>query len=560
MKPSQFLRLATAGVSLISGSDAIAADQTPAVPIPTVQLLNEFRPIGGGGNNLVHPDYDPIPGDGELALVPLHFAPGTTDGLVEAPNARTISNVISGGTGANGQNSETLDPVYSAWLYVFGQFIAHDTDLEVTPEDSEAINITVPPGDPVFQAGTVIPMTRDTRDPLTNTIVNGLAGYLDLSELYGSTQAQADSLRNADGTLVSSNNGQDLPIGSNGRFVTGDPRANENPELSAVTILFMREHNFWVRTLKAQHPGWTGDQLYAMAKEITTAEYQNIIYKQFLPALIGPVLGPYKGYDPNVKAQATQEFTTAAFRAGHSQVAGTQHGYDNNGNLVFTESLYDASFNSAVQDIANGIDPTLRSLSVDYGLNTDVYVVSPLRNLLFSTLPGGDVDEIDLIAIDIQRGKDVGLGTLNETRTALGMQPYKSFSELTSDPVLQQNFASVYRDINHVDLFMGGLAEAHVPGTVLGPTFEVITAYQFYCLRAGDRFFWQNESFDAKTAAMISNTTLTDLMKRDTDTTAHLQSNLFLEAPLNGKAPPHPQPHFPLSRLGDAAQLLGQRE
>ena len=121
----------------------------------------------------------------------------------------------------------------------------------------------------------------------------------------------------------------------------------ENPELTATTILFMREHNFWVGTLKTQHPNWSGDQLYNMAKAINTAEYQNIVYKEFLPVLIGPVLGPYRGYDPNVNAQATQEFSTAAFRVGHSQVSGTQEGIDNSGTVVFTESLADAFFNTA---------------------------------------------------------------------------------------------------------------------------------------------------------------------------------------------------------------------
>ncbi len=113
----------------------------------------------------------------------------------------------------------------------------------------------------------------------------------------------------------------------------------ENPELTVLTILFMREHNFWVKTLKAQNPHWTGDQLYNMAKAITTAEYQNIVYTEFLPVLIGPVLGPYRGYDPTVNAQVTQEFSTAAFRVGHSQVSDTQEGIDNNENVVFTESL-----------------------------------------------------------------------------------------------------------------------------------------------------------------------------------------------------------------------------
>jgi peroxidase len=277
---------------------------------PQISLLAAFRPIGGSGNNLENPDLNVVPGSAELALAPLNFAPGTSDGLVNGPNPRTISNVIAGGTGANGQNGQTTDPVSSAWLYVFGQFVDHDIDLEETPTTSAPINIVVPPGDPVFTAGTVIAMTRDTRSPVTNTIINTVAGYLDLSQLYGSTVAIAASLRNADGTLMSSDNGQALPV-VNDTFVTGDPRVMENPELTALTIPFMREHNFWVGTLKAQHPNWTGDQLYNMAKAITAAEYQNIVYTEYLPLLVGPVLGSYRGYDPRINAQVTQEFSTS---------------------------------------------------------------------------------------------------------------------------------------------------------------------------------------------------------------------------------------------------------
>jgi hypothetical protein len=76
----------------------------------------------------------------------LNFAPGNNDKLVAGPNPRTISNVIAGGTGANGQNGQTTDPVVSAWLYVFGQFVDHDLDLEETPTNSSPTNITVPKG------------------------------------------------------------------------------------------------------------------------------------------------------------------------------------------------------------------------------------------------------------------------------------------------------------------------------------------------------------------------------------------------------------------------------
>jgi len=520
----------------VSASELFAQDN--AQKPPQAELLREFRPIGGVGNNIVNPGLNAIPGAPEIALAPLNFAPGTNDGLVAAPNPRTISNVIAGGTGANGQNAETDDPTASAWLYVFGQFVDHDIDLEETPANSAAINIVVPAGDPVFAAGTSIAMTRDTRSPATNTIINTVAGYLDLSQLYGSTPAIAASLTNADGTLMSSDNGKALPVVDDS-FVTGDPRVMENPELTALTILFMREHNFWVSTLKSQHPAWTGSHLYNMAKAITTAEYQNIVYQEYLPLLVGRAVPSYNGYNPAVNAQVTQEFSTAAFRMGHSEVSDTQEGLDNNGNVVFTESLAQAFFNTPEIDEANGIDPLIRSVGSDFSQATDVYTVSVLRNLLFAGLVGGDVDEMDLIAIDIRRESDVGLGSLNETRRAIGLTPYKSFAELTSDPILQKNFEAVYGNVANVDLFMGGLAERHAAGAVVGPTFQTIIAKQFEALRSGDRFFWLNQDFNQQLASAISSTTLGDIIRRNTDTTATLQPNVFIQQTLGGHVQQH---------------------
>ena len=378
-------------------------------------------------------------------------------------------------------------------------------------------------------------MTRDVRDPKTNTIVNTAAGYLDLSQLYGSTTATANHLRNADGTLTSANNGQTLPI-ENGSFVTGDPRVMENPELIAVTTLFMREHNYWVGQLKAQNPSWTGDQLYDMARAITTAEYQNIIYTEYLPLLLGRIPG-YDGYNPHVNPQVSQEFAEAAFRMGHSQVSGEQKGIDNNGNEVFSESLAQAFFNTPQDDINNGINPLLRNLGADPSQATDVYAVDELRNLLFAPLPGGNIDEIDLIAIDIQRERDAGLGTLNQTRKALHLDPYTSFSALTSDPVLQRDLQTAYGSIDNVDLFIGGLAENHVNNSRLGQTFQAIISNQFQNLRTGDRFYWENQKFDTHTASLISSTKLATILRRDTDST-NIQDRVFV--PTSTAAPVRP--------------------
>jgi peroxidase len=533
MKQLIVVAVAFAAVSATMLSQSVAPN---SATVEQLRLLQEFRPIGGSGNNLTNPSLDAVPGTPELRLAPLNFAPGTNDGLVDGPNPRLISNVIAGGTGANGQNAQTADPAVSAWIYVFGQLVDHDLDLESTPTTTASINILVPPNDPVFAPGTSIALTRDVRSSVTNTIINTVAGYLDLSQLYGSTAEVADSLRNSDGTLKTSDNGQALPV-VNGRFVTGDPRVMENPELTAVTILLMREHNFWVSQLKQGHPGWSGDQLYNMAKAITTAEYQNIIYEEYLPVLIGPVLSSYRGYNPHRKAQVTQEFSTAAFRVGHSQISDTQEGLDNNGNVTFTESLAQAFFNTPAEDEANGINPLLRAVSADHSQATDVYTVAVLRNLLFAPLVGGDVDQVDLIAIDIQRERDVGLGTLNQTRKAIGLVPYTAYAQLTDDPVLQNTLESVYGDIGNLDLFIGGLAENHAPGARVGPTFQSIIAKQFQALRAGDRFFWLNEGFDRETTEMISRTTLGDVIKRNTDTISQQEDVFLTTTPATQKIP-----------------------
>ena len=316
--------------------------------------------------------------------------------------------------------------------------------------------------------------------------------------------------------------GDALPI-VDGSFVSGDTRVTENPELTAISTMFVREHNYWVGQLREQHPNWTGDQLYNMAKAVTTAEYQNVVYTEFLPALVGGAVGPYNGYDPSVNPQVTQEFSAAAFRVGHSEVSGNQTEVDNNGNVTSTETLAQAFYNTPEQDLANdGINSLIRDFSSDYTQATDVYAVDGLRNLLAT-----DPDKMDLIAIDIQRERDLGLGTLNQTREALGMAPYTSFDQLTSDPAVQTNLQSTYGTVDNVDLFMGGLAEDHAAGAEVGPTFQKIIADQFDALRAGDRFFWQNEGFDPGTKRMIGATTLGDIIERDTGTAVEQQNVLL---------------------------------
>lgn len=388
--------------------------------------LKQFRPIGGAHNNLLHPEFDAVPGSAELAIAPLRFATPAVPDPMPGPDPRAVSNFIASSSG------DDAHAAASPWLYAFGEFVGQDLSVE----------FAAPQGPPIA-----------VKSARSHTAINTTAGYLDLSQLYGSTAEAAASLRARDGPLESLHDDLALQV-VDGHFVPGDPRVAVHPETATVKTLFLREHNYWVAELKRLHPDWTGNDYYQMARAITTAEYQNIVYSEFLPVLIGPVLGPYLGYDPRVNAQVTQEFSTAAFR-------------------------------------------------------TD-----------------GKPGAADTIAIDIRRGRDLGLNTLNQTRKALGLAPYASFAELAAGKPLPARLQALYGSIDQVDLLVGGLAERPAEGALVGPTFREILRRQFHALRVGDRFFWANQDFGRELAERIAHTTLAEIIKRNTDT-ARVPADVF---------------------------------
>ena len=49
---------------------------------------------------------------------------------------------------------------------------------------------------------------------------------------------------------------------------------------------------------------------------------------------------------------------------------------------------------------------------------------------------------------------------------------------------------SVYRDVDDIDLYVGGFLEAAHEDSILGPVFKCIIGDQFARLKKGDRFFY----------------------------------------------------------------------
>ena len=101
----------------------------------------------------------------------------------------------------------------------------------------------------------------------------------------------------------------------------------------------------------------------------------------------------------------------------------------------------------------------------------------------------------DLASLNIQRGRDHGIPRYNSLRDSLGLEPAATFADITSDPEGQQALSDAYGgDIALVDAWVGGLAEAHVEGGVVGELFATIIADQFLRLMVGDPFFYLNDT------------------------------------------------------------------
>ncbi|WP_191970129.1 peroxidase family protein [Methylobacterium planeticum] len=514
----------------------------------------EFYSIDGSGNNLAQPELNAA-GTDFLRLGAAHFLDGISVPL-GGPNPRTISNVVVG----EGDPTIPNPDGHSGMLYAWGQFIDHDLDLSRS-DGVTHIDVVIPPGDAYFPAGSLIPITRAVIDPETGPgtdrpaiAENAISGWLDASMVYGSDAATATRLKLPDGHLATSA-GDNLPV-VDGSFLAGDVRATENPSLTALQTLFLREHNFQVDRLHAADPGLDGDALYLQARAIVTAEIQRITYDEFLPHLLGrDAIAPYAGYDSGIDPRISVEFAGAAYRFGHSIVSAETERIDEAGDLVGPGLALRDTFGMTPEAFAaaTGADGFLRHLGDDASQTMDARIVEDLRNFLIDPPVGQD-----LASINIARGRDLGLGTLNETRADLGLAPYTEFSEITDDQATVAALREAFGTVDAVDLWTGGLAEGHPLGSAIGETFATIIGAQFERLRDGDRLWYQNDQFDKHTLDSIEHTSLSDIILRNTDTGA-IQKDVFAFYDRHASDFASEEPDAPQLIIGtpDAARLVG---
>jgi peroxidase len=530
-------------------------------------LSANFYAINGTGNNTSNPLWGSA-GTDLLRLAPAAYQDGiSTPAGADRPSARTVSNTIVD----QGDADIISDRQLSAMIYAWGQFLDHDLDLTPGASPAQSFNVAVPTGDPYFDpngTGTqTINLIRSLFDTATGTDasnprqqVNIVTAWLDGSQIYGSDEVSANKLRShvggqlktspgadgvvgtaddllpynnstyfPDGTLAMANDAHLVP--DDQLFAAGDVRANENIELTSLQTIFVREHNRIANSLRRANPRLDDETLYQMARARVIAELQVITYQEWLPALLGAgALHSYQGYNPSVNPGIANEFSTAAFRLGHSLLGDDVEFLGNNGLPVAEEVPLSAAFFNPNLLVQNGVDSILKYLSSDPASELDSTIVGSVRNFLFGPPGAGG---FDLASLNIQRGRDHGLADYNSMRAAFGLPRVTSFAQITSNTSVQEKLQALYGNVNNIDAWVGVLAEDHVPGSSAGALVQRVMANQFERLRDGDRF-WYQRVFSGTTLQQLSSTRLADVIRRNTGLTNLQQNTFFFRVQISG--------------------------
>ncbi|XP_060824989.1 uncharacterized protein LOC132911950 isoform X1 [Bombus pascuorum] len=478
------------------------------------------------------------------------LAPNYADGVeaprrattgAELPSAREVSLKVH-------KPSPSSNPHFTVMLAVYGQFLDHDitataisqgingTSISCCPPSvghPECFPVPVSSGDPVFDVAgrTCMDFVRSAPAPQCKLgprqQLNQVTAFIDGSAIYGSDQDTARKLREFSGgrlkMQLTPDNRTLLPPSMNpndgcnreteklrGRycFAAGDARANENLHLTTMHLLWARQHNRIAEQLTKINPSWNDETLYEESRRIVGAQLQHITYQEFIPIILGeqetnlrdlkPLRSGYRQWtvnDSNINPSIANSFAAAAFRFAHTLLPGLMKMTDEQEGTSSYVELHRMLFNPYSLYAEGGVKSSVTSATRNMIQMTSTHVTSQLTNHLFEdpianvTVPCG----LDLVSLNIQRGRDHGLPGYAKWREYCGLGKLKTFSDLEGhlDPQALQEISSLYESIYDIDLYTGALAELPRAGGIVGPTFTCLIADQFVRLQRGDRFWYE---------------------------------------------------------------------
>lgn len=473
------------------------------------------------------------------------------DRVTKLPSSRLVSIKVHGPK-TDGQG------LYNLMFMQIGQFLAHDfTEITVfrplqvqavgggfdccSPQvlanpnlkHPECFAMQLPKDDPYYAQYGVkcLNFLRAVPVPMFDCAVgireqmNTATAYIDMHGMYGNDDKRAKELREFVGgrLLVSYINGREYPpeykvydecsIPKDSPykcFKVGDDRGNMHIQLLTVHVMFLRFHNLIARRLHSVNPHWNDERIFQEAKRLNTAIYQHIVYAEYLPLVIGPDYmrqhdlwprskGYYHGYSQLIEGASGITASTAAFRI-HNIIVGRLGLYQAKGSsssgiryVVNKEiQLADTYFEPTLLYNRSVLDGVIEGMMVQPEAKFDRFLTPDVTQKLFHARnkPYG----LDLAAVDIQRGRDVGLSGYNSWLQFCGFTKFVDFDDMTRefDAEFANSLKSIFTNIDDVDLWTAGVHETPIEGALVGKTLACIISIHFARLKRADRFWYEN--------------------------------------------------------------------
>ncbi|XP_050680520.1 peroxidasin homolog pxn-2-like [Leptidea sinapis] len=286
-------------------------------------------------------------------------------------------------------------------------------------------------------------------------------------------------------------------------------------------LIWARQHNRLATQLAKLNPTWSEEVVFQEARRIVGAQMQHITYAEFLPAILGVDVmwalnltlkdtGYSSVYDPSVDPSIANHFSAAAFRFAHTLLPGLIHHVDATTGTVSYTHLHEMLFNpfalynreagarlavkSAMDTPVHGVDP-----HVTAELSNHLFERSNSLNSSYESAMGPHPCGLDLVSLNIQRGRDHGLPSYPAWRELCGLSRPTTFDDLNAifDDLSLSRIGKIYKNVADIDLYTGALAE-NPRGRLLGPTLTCLIADQFYRLKVGDRFWYETDEEEIK--------------------------------------------------------------
>ena len=464
-----------------------------------------------------------------VRIAPDARGPGGAPSGADRPSPRAISNALSVPALVR-TDPAPLSNFATGWA----QFMMSH-DLARSPADADRVlDIPVAADDPVAREVDGVPVMRQRRssiDPATGEPFSDVTPWLDGSTVYGSTAARAAQLREpGEGGLLRVADDGGLMI-VHGRRYAGDERADENLVLESIHELMMKEHNRLAREIAdgcaAGGLACSGDAIYGAARAVNVAVQQRILFEEFAPAFLGT--SDFASLVPDAALLdgpgiVLNEFTAAAGRIGHTKVPARVEVALPGGPRTGA-AIEDCIFDRCIGD--QPLDARIYGALTQPSEPVDTVVTPGLRNALLET-PGEDI-LIDLLATNINRGRDHGLSDYLAVRRALGLAAAPAAALLPAEVL------AIYDDPDEIDLLVGIFGESPLAGSQLGETGSALWALQLERLRR-DPDFYTSLAGDPL-GLMLGDWGMADVIAANTSLTRAQASDPF-RAPAAVPAPP----------------------